>query len=113
MKHLKICIWLWVWLALAGCASPPQSAHMSSFEPSLFMPQESVRVPLINGGNLQWRVRAVVNGQPGIFILDTGANFSIITPQFAKRLGLYDAAVAGKFAAPHPTDHTVKYAPIH
>jgi predicted aspartyl protease len=111
MAHRNIYIWLWVSLALAGCAAPPQAA-VDTFEPALYMPQPTVRIPLINGGNLQWRVRATVNGESGIFILDTGANFSIITPQFAEKLGLYDAAM-GKPGATRAKESTLKYAPIN
>ena len=58
-------------------------------------------MPLINGGNQQWRVQAEVNGQPGIFILDTGANLTLITPQFAAKLGLGDAAPEVKPTGAH------------
>jgi predicted aspartyl protease len=113
MKRATTGVWLLICLVLAGCSSLHQSSKMDAYEPSLLMQHPSVQVPLINGGNLQWRVSAIVNGQSGIFILDTGADFTILTPQFAKRLGLYSDALKGRFAGSQSIDRKVKYAPIN
>ena len=39
------------------------------------------------GGTNMMTVRAVVNGQPGLFLFDTGGGITYIDPAFAKRIG--------------------------
>ncbi|HZP41022.1 MAG TPA: retropepsin-like aspartic protease [Candidatus Binatia bacterium] len=43
----------------------------------------------LEGSGSTWQVRATVNGRlTGLFLLDTGATFCVLTPAAARRLGL-------------------------
>lgn len=88
MTNLKTGVWILSCLLLTGCASLKTVSQAQLCEPYLFMESESVTVPLSSGNNSQWRVKAMVNGYPGEFILDTGAEFTSITPEFAEKLKL-------------------------
>ncbi len=47
-------------------------------------------VPL-RGDGTSWQVHATLNGNVrGLFLLDTGASYCVITPDLARRLGLAD-----------------------
>ncbi len=101
---------LWLCLALTGCASAPEFAKKDSYDPFLMVQQSPAQIPLINAGNRQWQVRAELNGTPGMFAVDTGSDTTIITPEFAKKLGLLKTAVRGRFAGPNPLGQHVRYA---
>jgi predicted aspartyl protease len=89
MTNLKTGVWiLFFCLLSAGCNSLKTAPQAQLCEPYLFMESESITVPLSSGKNSQWLVRAIVNGHPGEFILDTGAEFTSITPEFAEKLKL-------------------------
>src|SRR4051794_18465242 len=92
MASAKIAMAFLLCLLASGCHSTSESTGMKPYEPYLLMERESVTVPLVYGSNLQWLVKATVNGRQGLFILDTGATSTIITPQFARQLGLTNAA---------------------
>jgi predicted aspartyl protease len=72
-------------LILAGCASW-QRARLSAYDPECFMDSETVGVPLSHDTTLQWRVSAEVDDIPGVFVVDTGADFTVVTPQLAQQL---------------------------
>jgi predicted aspartyl protease len=84
-----------LWLFVSGCAThPPTTAQTpqalsgsrDSFDPILLSQAPTSELPLTNAGNRQWWVRAEIDGQPGVFAVDTGSGTTIITPQFAKKL---------------------------
>ncbi len=97
-------------LLLAGCASAPPSSLKDSYDPYLLVQQSFSSVPLINTGNRQWQVRVEINGEPGVFAVDTGSDTPIVTPQFAQKLGLLKTAVKGRFTGPNPLAQQVRYA---
>ncbi len=98
MKYLKrfcpVGLVVCLVLVLAGCASYPRApkSKLSSYDPECFMDHETVQVPMSHDGTRQWRVNAEVDGVPGVFVVDTGADFTVITPQFAQRLAATDGA---------------------
>lgn len=64
-------------LFAAPRAVPAQWAHGSESEVTL------------EGSGATWQVRATVNGRlHGLFLLDTGATFCVLTPDAARRLGI-------------------------
>jgi predicted aspartyl protease len=88
-------------LVLAGCATLKQ-ANLSSYDPECFMDSETVPVPLSHDTTLQWRVNAEVDDIPGVFVVDTGADFTVVTPQLAQRLaaraqGEEDQSISRRF----------------
>ncbi|WP_160164642.1 aspartyl protease family protein [Pedosphaera parvula] len=109
---MKISMWLGLCLLLTSCRAPQATPQMEPYEPYLLMNRESVTVPLTNGSNLQWLVNAVVNGQPGVFILDTGAEFTSITPEFAGKLGLSEPDSSARFTKISSTGQKIQNVPI-
>jgi predicted aspartyl protease len=97
---------------LAGCASAPQKQNLASFDPHLLVQEPVVRLPLMHGGNLQWRVRATVDGEEGVFAVDTGSDTTVISQQFAKRIGHLDNAVRGQFVGPNQVGQQVRFAKL-
>ncbi len=91
----------WLVLILAGCASRPKSTapQKDVFDPHLLVQQSPVIIPLRNAGNRQWQVEAEINGVKGWFAVDTGAENTIISPQFAEKIA--DSVAANKSPPPH------------
>ncbi|MDB6111885.1 MAG: hypothetical protein JWR69_3635 [Pedosphaera sp.] len=112
MNLLKPARWLLFCAVLGGCAAVPKSSELQAYNPECLMDHESVQVPLISAPNSQWRVRVDVNGVPGIFILDTGADFTVITPQFARQAGVWDGAKAGRSIDRNGQPTKIKFAEI-
>ncbi len=96
MRRFGLTIGLSVMLVLTGCHSVPESAQRDPYQPEWEMPGDSMVMPLLNQRDYQWQVRAVVNGQPGVFILDTGADHTLLTPEFARKAGLWDNSTEGR-----------------
>jgi predicted aspartyl protease len=96
MKRSQITGCLLLWMLLAGCATVPRPSRRDPYDPDCLLGSGSVTVPLINQRNYQWQVRAEVNGVSGVFILDTGAEHTLITPQFARQTGLWEASSEGR-----------------
>ncbi len=92
MRYLFPAPLLLAGLLLAGCATHEQKADISTYNPQFLLDRETVEVPLINDHGYQWRVRAEVNGTEGEFILDSGTPVTVVTPQFARKAQLADAA---------------------
>lgn len=81
-------------LFLSSCASRSKTLAKQRTIPTL-MPDAGVSIiPMVNAGNLQWRVKASVNGFEGVFAVDTGAERSVLDSTFAEHAGLM------AFAAP-------------
>src|SRR5258705_13750613 len=97
MNMFKPVCWLVFCAVLAGCAAVPKPSELAPYNPECLMDHETSQVPLIRAPNSQWRVKVDVNGISGIFILDTGADFTVITPQFARKLGFREGATGGRF----------------
>jgi predicted aspartyl protease len=113
ITNLKTGFWILSCLLLTGCASLKTASQTQMCEPYLFMERESVTVPLSSGQNSQWYVKAMVNGHPGEFILDTGAEFTSITPEFAEKLKLTSDAVAdAHFTQVSATGKKIQNVPI-
>jgi predicted aspartyl protease len=75
----------------------PENFGPRALDPDCQLEQETVRVPLTRDRGYQWRVQVEVNGVTGTFILDTGADATIITPRFAERAGVLEAAKMKRF----------------
>jgi predicted aspartyl protease len=89
-----------VCLTLAGCASARKVSNADPCDPQESWVQETVsRVALTNFGNRLWCVRARICGQPGMFAVDTGSKYTVITPEFAGKLGLAVSGTQGRFPA--------------
>jgi predicted aspartyl protease len=112
MNLLKPACWLLFCAVFGGCAALPKSTELEPYNPECLMDHETAQVPLIRAPNSQWRVTVDVNGVPGIFILDTGADFTVITPQFARKLGLWDVATSGRSRERGVRPTEVKFAEI-
>ena len=94
MKKLRRALWLLLsGLVVAGCAALKRS-NLSAYNPECFMDDETVQVSLTHDTTMQWRVNAEVDGISGVFVLDTGADFTVVTPQMARRLAVRDQGEA-------------------
>ncbi len=71
---------------LAGCVTVPKYGELKPYDPECFMEQETAQVPLTNDRGYQWRVNVDVDGVQGMFVLDTGSDLTLVTPQFAQKL---------------------------
>ncbi|MDB6016109.1 MAG: hypothetical protein JWR19_598 [Pedosphaera sp.] len=109
---LKLVYWLLLGVSLSGCVTTHKSSDLNAYNPECLMATESVQVLLLNDNNYQWRVQVEVNGIPGTFILDTGSDCTIITPQFARKLGLLDNAKAGRLVSHDSKSGKVRFADI-
>lgn len=98
---------------LVGCASNPPQPTKDSFEPDLMILKSRVELPMTPVGNHQWQVSAELGGVRGIFALDTGSETTVITPQFAEKIGLLKTATRGKFGGPNPLHQQVRYAKLN
>jgi predicted aspartyl protease len=101
---------LWFCLALTGCASSPRTFTKDSYDPYLMVQQSPAQLPLLSAGNHQWQVRAELNGESGNFAVDTGSDTTIITPQFAQKLGLLDTALKGDFHGSNQIGQQARFA---
>jgi predicted aspartyl protease len=88
-------------LALAGCAAPtrtpPVMVNMAHVPPPPLLQPGDVGAALATDADMSGRVTAPVriNGQgPFDFVVDTGANRTVITSELAAQLGLPDAGPA-------------------
>ncbi|CAN7490344.1 retroviral-like aspartic protease family protein [Phenylobacterium sp. LjRoot164] len=85
-------------LALSGCAArPPVMINMSGVGPPPPAPGDDDGANLTTDADMSGRVTAPVriNGQgPFDFVVDTGANRTVITRELAAKLGLPDAGPA-------------------
>jgi predicted aspartyl protease len=106
---LRLVIVAGVCLLLAGCVSAPQRLNLASFDPQVIAQEPQARMTLIPEGNRQWRVRAMVNGQQGIFAVDTGSDATILSPQFAKKIGALDTAIPGQFSGPNQIGQKLRF----
>jgi predicted aspartyl protease len=75
-------------LLLAGCAGPQPAENIVSTSPRVARRAPSTVVPIMRATNGQWLVHATVNGQPGLFAIDTGAPATILAPKFVSKLDL-------------------------
>jgi predicted aspartyl protease len=75
-------------LLLAACSTTRQNLEKQRIIPTLLPDAPLTTIPMINAGNLQWRVTAMVDGVEGVFAVDTGAERTILNRAFAERAGL-------------------------
>jgi predicted aspartyl protease len=106
---LRVAILLGLCLFWAGCASTPPPQNLASFDPLLIAQEPVARLSLVNAGNLQWRVRVVVDGEEGVFAIDTGSDTTILSPQFAQKIGRLDDAIRGQFTGPNQIGQQVRF----
>jgi len=100
-------------LALAGCASGRKDQAPDPFDPQELWSQETLsRTALTNCDNRVWCAQAKIAGQPGLFAVDTGSEYTIITPEFADRLGLAKSLIEGRLSRPNLRGQENRFARI-
>lgn len=91
-------MWL-VWLLVATLAVGPAPGDWKSAPGT---------IPL-RGDGTSWMVRATINGRAeGLFLVDTGASYCVVTPALARELALHPT---GSFATVQTANGTVR-APV-
>jgi predicted aspartyl protease len=110
---LRLIMLAFLGLALAGCASGRNAPKPDPFDPQELWSQETIsRTALTNCDNRVWCVQAKVISQPGLFAVDTGSEYTLITPEYAERLGLAISSARGRFPGPNPRRQATRFAKI-
>ncbi len=79
-------------IVLSACRSIPHARPRAIYEPELCPQTGRTTIPRSEDGNLQWRVVLLVNDEPGIFAVDTGAEKTVISREFAAKIGALPAS---------------------
>jgi predicted aspartyl protease len=94
-------------LLLCSCEHPSHPKVRDQFQPDLTATDSPITVPMTEDGNLQWRVLLMVNDELGLFAVDTGAEKTVISREFASKLGVMALPESGRVGKILATDYRV------